>query len=201
MADSDSSLHSTASFRCIACTAHSATWPPAHLALAVVPTRQVTALVRASSDTGGVLQHPSVRLVVGDVCDPGSIQQQWFEGVDYVVSVLGLRCGGRPGCMQDPAGGTVTRPGCPLGPPALQPCVHCRRSMAVTDAELWQVLHEGTLAVFRQACSEHAESASRSPTLLATLKRRHTHKCAQQQPMHMLFMDCNRPPCWPCLLA
>lgn len=167
----------TASFPCTACTALDAICPPAHLALAVAPTRQVTALVRASSDTSGVLQHPSVRLVVGDVRDPGSIQQQWFEGVDYVVSVLGLRCGGgRPGCMQNPAGRSRrsrlhrvvhwghlpcktlhprqpsvrhNRP-LPASPSAL------RRSMAVTDAELWQVLHEGTLAVFRQACSEHA---------------------------------------------
>lgn len=52
---------------------------------------QVTALVRASSDTSGVLQHPSVRLVVGDVCDPDSIQQEWFADVGFVASALGLR--------------------------------------------------------------------------------------------------------------
>lgn len=51
--------------------------------------------MRASSDTSGMLQHPFVRLVVGDADDPDSIKQEWFKGVAYVASALGLRCGYR----------------------------------------------------------------------------------------------------------
>lgn len=132
---------------------------------------QVTAMVRASSDTGGVLQHEGVRLVVGDADDPGSIRQEWFEGVGYVASALGLRRarggGLLSGCTPPRQAAHVRMHACGRllrwqllpswrmarsgqGIRLVDRWFGCR-SLAITDAELARTLRDGTLAIFRRA--------------------------------------------------